>query len=82
MQGIEAFEDLRDSFAQDNDAERRRCVVVWFAWFVQDNAIGLLHGLAMMSVGDEGSEQRWKEQLVGLVDLLPDRVRNTTWARG
>jgi len=33
-------------------------------------------------MGEERSEQRWKELLVGLMDLLPDRVRNTTWARG
>jgi len=33
-------------------------------------------------VGEESREQRRKEPLVGLMDLLPDRVGNTTWARG
>jgi len=33
-------------------------------------------------VGEEGSERGWKEQLIGLVDLLPYRVGNTTWAGG
>jgi len=33
-------------------------------------------------MGKEGSEKSWKKLLVGLMNLLPDRVRNTTWARG
>ena len=57
-------------------------MVIRLAWFIQDNAIGLLHGQWVVTVGEERSEQRWKEPLVGLIDLLPDRVRNTTWARG
>jgi len=58
------------------------CTVIRFARFIQDNTGGLLHGYGVVPVGEERSEQRWKESLVGLMDLLPDRVRNTTWARG
>jgi len=39
-----SFEDFRDSFKQDNDAKGRRCTVIRFAWFIQNNAVGLLHG--------------------------------------
>ena len=39
-----SFDDLGDSFEQDNDAKGRRCTVIRFAWVVQDNAVGLLHG--------------------------------------
>jgi len=39
-----SFKDLGDSFEQDNDAKGSRCTVIRFAWFVQDNAVGLLHG--------------------------------------
>jgi len=53
-----------------------------FTWFIQDNVIGLLYGKGVVSVGKEGTEQRWKEPLIGLVDLRRDRVRNTTRARG
>jgi len=56
--------------------------VIRFAWFVQDNAVGHLHGYGVVSVGKEESEQRWKDPLVDLVHRLPDRVRNTTWTRG
>jgi len=38
-----SFEDLGDSFEQDNDANGRRCRVIRFAWFMQNNAVGLLH---------------------------------------
>jgi len=38
-----SFEDLRDSFKQDNDAKGRRCTVIRFARFIQDNAVGLVH---------------------------------------
>ena len=31
-----------------------RCVVFRFAWFVQDNAVGFLEGLWVISVGEEG----------------------------
>jgi len=67
---------------QGNDAEGSRCTVIRFAWVVQDNAVGLLHGYRVVPVGKEGSAKSWKKLLVGLVNLLPDRVRNTTWARG
>ena len=77
-----SFVDLGNSFEQDNNAEGSRCTVIWLAWFVQDNAFGLLHGKRVVSVGKEGSEKSWKKQLIGLMNLLPDRVRNTTWARG
>ena len=39
-----SFEDLGDSFKQDNDAKGSMCAVIRFAWFIQDNAVGLLHG--------------------------------------
>jgi len=39
-----SFEDLGDSFKEDNDAKGSRCTVIRFAWVIQDNAIGLLHG--------------------------------------
>jgi len=71
-----------DSFEQDNDPKRSRCTVFRFAWFILDNTIGLLHGEGVVTVGEERSEQGRKELFVGLVDLLPDRVRNTTRARG
>jgi len=57
-------------------------VVVWFAWFVQDNTVGLLHGLGMISVGEERSEKGLNETLIGFVDSIPDRVGNAAWARG
>ena len=65
-----SFEDLGDSFKQDNNAKGSRYTVIRFAWIIQDNAVGLLHGMGVVSVDEEGSEQRWKEQLVGLLDLL------------
>ena len=39
-----SFEDFGDSFEQDNDAKGSRCTVIRFSWFIQDNAVGLLHG--------------------------------------
>ena len=39
-----SFEDLGDSFEQDNDVKGRRCTVIRFAWLIQNNAVGLLHG--------------------------------------
>jgi len=39
-----SFEDLGDSFEQENDAKGGRCRVISFAWFVLDNDVGLLHG--------------------------------------
>jgi len=39
-----SFEHLGDSFEQDNDTNGIRCTVSRFAWFIQDNAVGLLHG--------------------------------------
>ena len=39
-----SFEDLGDSFKQDNDAKGSRCPVIRFAWLIQDNGVGLLHG--------------------------------------
>ena len=39
-----SFEDLGDSFKQENDAKGRRCTVIRFAWFIQNNAVGLLYG--------------------------------------
>jgi len=39
-----SFEDLGESFKQDNDAKGSRCTVIRFAWFIQNNAVGLLHG--------------------------------------
>jgi len=39
-----SFEDFGDSFEQDNDAKGTRCTVIRFAWFIQDNTVGLLHG--------------------------------------
>ena len=77
-----SFEDLGNGFEQDNDAKGRRSTVIGLAWFVQDNTVGLLHGYWVVPVGEERSKQRWKEPLVGLMDLLLDRVRNTTWAIG
>ena len=38
-----SFEDLGNSFKQDNDAKGSRCTVIRFARFVQENAVGLLH---------------------------------------
>jgi len=77
-----SFEDFGDGLEQDNDAKGSRCMVIGFAWFIQDNAVGLLHGYGVVPMGEKSSEQRWKKPLVGLMDLLPDRVRNTAWARG
>jgi len=39
-----SFEDLGNSFEQDYDTEGSRCTAIMFAWLVQDNAVGLLHG--------------------------------------
>jgi len=39
-----SFEDFGDSFEQGNDVKGRRCAVIRFAWFIQDNTVGLLHG--------------------------------------
>jgi len=66
----------------ENNAKGSRCAVIWVAWFIQDNAVSLLHGVGVISVGEEGSELRWKELLVGFVEPLPDRVGDPTWARG
>jgi len=82
MKSRKSFKDLGDGFKQYNDAKGSRCTVIRFPWFIQDNAVSLLHSLGVVSVREEGSQQRWKEPLVGLVDLLPDRVRNAAWARG
>jgi len=38
-----SFEDLGDSLEQDNDAKGSRYTGIRFAWFIQDNAVGLLH---------------------------------------
>ena len=76
------FEDFGDSFEQDNDAKGSRCTVIRFAWFIQDNTVGLLHGNGVVTVGEERSEQGQKEAFIGLTDLLPDRVMNTTRFRG
>ena len=57
-------------------------MVVRFAWFIQDNAICFLYGLRMISVGEERSKKRGEESLIGLVDSLPDRVRDAAPARG
>ena len=77
-----SFEDFGDSFVQDNNAKGSRYTVIRFAWFIQDNTVGLLHGEGVVTVGEERSEQGRKEPFVGLMDLLPDRIRNTTRARG
>jgi len=60
----------------------RRCGVVRFAWFIQDYAVCFLHGLRMISVDEGRSKQREEESLIGLVDSLPDGVRDAAGARG
>jgi len=77
-----SFQDFGDSFEQDNDAKRSRCTVIRFAWFIEDTTVGLLHGEGVVTLGEERSEQGRQEPFVGRMDLLPDRVRNTTRARG
>ena len=33
-------------------------------------------------MGEERGKQRWEESFIGLVDALPDRIRDATWTRG
>ena len=44
MKSRKSFEDFGDTFELDNDAKESWCTIIRFAWFIQDNAVGLLHG--------------------------------------
>jgi len=44
--------------------------------------MGPLRGLGVISVDQERSEDRWMEPFIGLIDLVPDRVGDTTRTSG
>ena len=81
VEGREALQDFGESFKSNNDAERTGGVLGWFAWFFQDDAIGPLQGLGVISMDKERSEKRSKEPFIRLMDTLPDRVGDTPWPR-
>ena len=81
-EGREPLKYFGDSFKKDKNAKGSMGEVVWFAWFVKDDTIGSLPGLRVISMEQEGIEERWKEPFIGLIDSLPDRVEDTTRTRG
>ena len=65
------FEDLRYSLAEDDYPEGCRCVVRWFARFIQDNSMGVFEDGGMVPEGDQWRQEVAKEVRIDGVYLFP-----------
>ena len=73
--GEDAFEDLRDGFEENNDAERSQGVVGWLARLVQHDPVCMFESGGVVPKGGQGGEEVQEETGVDGVYLLPDRVQ-------
>ena len=72
--GHEPFEYFRESFEEDDDAERGRGVVRGLARFVEDNTVGPLEAGGVVTEAGQGVEEGGDEGRNQPVNLFPNGV--------